>query len=243
MKGYVKQALLELKHLCPKQHHYGPSKLDCPDYGQKIQYVKLYKSDSMTATDILHKQQVSRKFLFYVRIIDKIMLHSLNDISSSVNTKECAEAIKYFLNYAAPNPKAKIIYRASNMILQLDSNAASLVCPKAQSRNRDSFFLGNKDRKLFNGALMVLAKIIKNVMASSYTWMPMKLYQCGKPSLKWDTFYRLHQWKLTTVLQPVYLTTWSNRKDQRLLICSYIDLATALNKVCLTSTRNQDLTT
>jgi len=28
-------------------------------------------------------------------------------------------------------------------------------------------FLGNKDRKLFNGSLLVLAKIIKNIMSSA----------------------------------------------------------------------------
>ena len=53
------------------------------------------------------------------------------------------------------------------MILQLDSDAAYLVCPEARSRAGGYFFLGNKDRKLFNGALKVLAKIIKNVMASA----------------------------------------------------------------------------
>jgi hypothetical protein len=95
------------------------------------------------------------------------MLHSLNDIASAKNTKECADAVKYFLNYAASNPDAEIIYRMSDMILQLDSDAAYLVCPEARSRAGGYFFLGNKDRKLFNGALMVLAKIIKNVMASA----------------------------------------------------------------------------
>ena len=167
MKGYVKQALLEFKHLCPKQHHYGPSKIERPDYGQKIQYVKLDESDPMTAYDILHKQQVCGKFLFYARAIDNTMLHALNDIASAKNTKECAEAVRYFLNYAASNPEAEIIYRASDMILQLDSDAAYLVCPEARSRAGGYFFLGNKDRKLFNGALKVLAKIIKNVMASA----------------------------------------------------------------------------
>ena len=40
MDGYVIEALAELKHLAPKQHYYGPSKMERPDYGAKIQYVK-----------------------------------------------------------------------------------------------------------------------------------------------------------------------------------------------------------
>ena len=88
----------------------------------------------MTATDILHKQRVCGKFLFYTRAIDNTLLHSLNDIASAKNTKECTDAVKYFLNYAASNPNAEIIYRASDMILQLDSDEAYLVWPEAQSR-------------------------------------------------------------------------------------------------------------
>jgi len=53
------------------------------------------------------------------------------------------------------------------MILQTISDAAYLVCPNARRRMEGYPFLGNKDRKLFNGPLLVLAKIIKNVMASA----------------------------------------------------------------------------
>ena len=52
------------------------------------------------------------------------------------------------------------------MILQTISDAAFLVCPKARSRMGGYHLLGNKDRKLCNVPLLVLAKIIKNVMGS-----------------------------------------------------------------------------
>jgi hypothetical protein len=73
------------------------------------------------------------------------MLHTLNDIASAKNSKETLAAVKYFLNYGASNPNARIIYRASDMILQLDSDIAYLVCLEARSRARGFFFLGNKD--------------------------------------------------------------------------------------------------
>jgi hypothetical protein len=40
MDGYVKQALKKLQHTVPKQHYKGPSKIERPDYGVKVQYVK-----------------------------------------------------------------------------------------------------------------------------------------------------------------------------------------------------------
>ena len=53
------------------------------------------------------------------------------------------------------------------MILNVDSDAAYLVHPKARSRAGGYLFLGNADRTQFNGFILVLAKIIKNVMASA----------------------------------------------------------------------------
>ena len=121
----------------------------------------------MTAQDIKHKQRVCGKFLFYARAIDNTMLHALNDIASAKNTKQCARAVEYFLNYATSNPEAEIIYRTSDMILQLDSDASYLVCPEVRSRIGGYFSLWDKDNTLFNGPIHVLAKIIKGVMASA----------------------------------------------------------------------------
>ena len=53
------------------------------------------------------------------------------------------------------------------MILQGDSDAAYLVCPEARSRLGGYLFLGNSTRTQFNGAILVLARVIKNVMASA----------------------------------------------------------------------------
>ena len=88
----------------------------------------------MTPQEIKHKQRVVGKFLFYARAIDNTILHALNDIATSKDSQDTEKAVKYFLNYAASNPKASIIYRASNMQLNIESDAAYLVCPMARSR-------------------------------------------------------------------------------------------------------------
>eukprot|EP00536_Pseudo-nitzschia_multiseries_P010327 jgi/Psemu1/25590/gm1.25590_g len=95
------------------------------------------------------------------------MLHPLNDIASAKDNQTTLGATKYFLNYAACNPEATIIYRASNMILPVDSNAAYLVCPGAKSRAGGYHYLGDTTENTFNGPILVLAKIIKNAMASA----------------------------------------------------------------------------
>ena len=74
--------------------------------------------------------------------------------------------LDHFLDYFASHPEAEIIYWASKMQLMVGSDAAYLVAPKARSRLAGYHYLGNKDGKLFNGPIYVLAKIIKAVMSS-----------------------------------------------------------------------------
>ena len=167
MPNYVQDALEELKHTVPTQHTYGPSHMEEPAYGQKIQYAKIEDDNILSPALVNFIQRTTGKFLYYARAIDNTMLHALNNIASSKNTAETMKATKYFLNYAACNPNARIIYRESEMILQGDSDAAYLVCPQARSRAGGYIFVGNKNRNLFNGPILVLARVIKNVMASA----------------------------------------------------------------------------
>jgi hypothetical protein len=99
------------------------------------------------------------------------MQHALNElcIAATKGTQETQEALEYFLNYCATHPEAEIIYRASDMILSVNSDAATAyqVAPKSKSRASGYHYLGNLDGKLFNGAIFILAKIIKSVMQSA----------------------------------------------------------------------------
>jgi hypothetical protein len=97
------------------------------------------------------------------------MLHAINDISLSATkgTEATMDATIYLLNYASTHPDTEIIYRASDMILHVDSDAAYLVAPEARSRAGGYHYLSNKEGTLFNGPVLILAKVIKNVMASA----------------------------------------------------------------------------
>ena len=53
------------------------------------------------------------------------------------------------------------------MILCSDSDATYLVAPEARSRAGGYHWVGNRAHTQFNGPVHVLAKVIKNVMASA----------------------------------------------------------------------------
>ena len=53
------------------------------------------------------------------------------------------------------------------MILSCDSDAVYLIAPKSRSRAGGYHYIGNKDKKQFNGSVYVLAKIINAVMGSA----------------------------------------------------------------------------
>jgi len=76
-------------------------------------------------------------------------------------------ATVHLLNYAHTFPNATTIYRASDMILRVDSDAAYLVAPEARSRAGGYHYLSDKAGAAPSGPVLVLAKVIKNVMASA----------------------------------------------------------------------------
>ena len=169
MRGYVQQALKELEHVANNRHQYAPSHIDRPNYGARIQYATDDETDKLDESKIKYLQRMVGKFLYYARAINTTMAHAINDIGAAVanGTEATQKAVHHFLDYAHSNPDGEIIFRASDMILQVDSDAAYLVAPKARSRAGGYHFLGNKDHTMFNGPIHVLAKIIKNVMGSA----------------------------------------------------------------------------
>jgi hypothetical protein len=82
------------------------------------------------------------------------MLHALNGLATQITTgnQSTAAAMTHFLDYCATNPDAKLIYRASDMILKNDSDAAYLVAPGAKSRAGGHTYFRNL-KQIINGAI------------------------------------------------------------------------------------------
>ena len=103
------------------------------------------------------------------RALDNTLLHALNELARKAAnaTEKVLAATNYLLNYIASNPTPKIQFRASDMILHIDSDAAFQVCDMARSRAGGYHYLGSKDGRQFNAPIEVLAKVIKPVMGSA----------------------------------------------------------------------------
>eukprot|EP00957_Ditylum_brightwellii_P030257 2290921-Ditylum_brightwellii.AAC.1 len=96
------------------------------------------------------------------------MLVTLSAIAAEQNnsTEDTARALVQLFDYAATNPVAIIQFRWSNIILCIHSNASYLSEKKVGSQGAGYFYLGEEKEDTINGAVLVMSKILKTVMAS-----------------------------------------------------------------------------
>ena len=170
MPGYVKKALLQFQHALPTRPQNGPSPYVPPLFGSKApQMTNIDTTTAFSKEDAKRLQKICGKFLYYARSIDDTMMHPLNGLSTQVTTgtQKTIQATNHFLDYCATHSDAIKLYRASDMILMIHSDAAYLVEPEAKSRAGGFFYLGNRDGQLINGSILILAKVIKNVVSSA----------------------------------------------------------------------------
>ena len=109
--------------------------------------------------------------LYYAHAIDHTTLPGLSGIASEQadareSTEEQAEQL---LDYLHTHPDAVIRYHASNMILNIHSDASYLSEPRARSRITGYYFLGSKpihgQPLKLNGAINTFYGILKVVVA------------------------------------------------------------------------------
>ena len=127
--GYIEKGILQFQHTLPKQHHHAPSRYTPPNYGAKQQMTKIDNTPPMTPSQIKLLEKVTGKFLYIARALDDTMLHAVNELvtSKSDGIQETVADIAYFLDFCACNPNPVKLYRASDMILHIHSDAAYLV--------------------------------------------------------------------------------------------------------------------
>ncbi len=118
-------------------------------------------------------QQIVGSFLYYARAVNPTILMALSAIAAqqSAPTEETLACVNQFLDYMWTHPDAKIRYRASDMILNVHSDASYISAPKARSHAGGYFFIGNIPRDnepiIINGAIHISCTILKLVAASA----------------------------------------------------------------------------
>ena len=170
MPEYIMEALQRFQHKPPTRPQHQPHKHVVPAYGQKVQYSVVDDSAPLDKKGKTFIQQVTGTFLYYARAVDPTMLVALSAIASAQAnpTVETMKKCKLFLDYASTHPDAIITYRASDMVLAVDSDASYLIEPKARSRAGGHFYMSNNATyPENNGPVLNVARIIKSVMTSA----------------------------------------------------------------------------
>jgi hypothetical protein len=164
-----------------KNGHVAPLKPQhCPYLPNPIKYGKVNLApsppDDSPLLDEAGKKRVQKNvgsFLYYAGAVDPTILMVLSEISpqQAAPTENTMKRVNQFLDYMWTHSDAIIRYRASDMILNVHSDASYLSAPKSCSRAGGYFFLGSLPRDgvpiKLNGAIHVTCTILKLVAAST----------------------------------------------------------------------------
>jgi len=149
-------------------------------------------------------------FLYYGRALTLTMLVALRSLAAaqSEGTQATIKACTHLLNYAATHPEAVLWYKASDMILNIHSDASYLSETKVRSRAGGIFYLSNNSKNPpLNGAIHVHSSIMHSVLTSAMEAEVGALFYNAQelwyaPHLKnLGIHSQQHQYKLTMKLQ------------------------------------------
>jgi len=146
MVKYVMKQLTTYGHVAPLKPQHCLYSLNPVKYGKDNQAPSpLDESPLLDEAGKKQVQQIVGSFLYYARAVDPTKLMALSEISSqqSALTENTMKRVNQFLDYTWTHPDAIIRYRASDMILNVHSDASYLSAPKAHSRAGGYFFLGS----------------------------------------------------------------------------------------------------
>jgi hypothetical protein len=143
MPGYITVMLHKYQHPPVNIPQYALHKWTEPTYGQCIHYAPLPASAS--TADITRVQGIVGTLLYYARSVDSTLIVPLSTIASrlSTATSTTMDSVNHLLDYCSTKPHATIRYFASDMQLEIHSDAYYLSEFKAKSRIGGYFFLGN----------------------------------------------------------------------------------------------------
>lgn len=174
MPKYIPSLLEKMQHPSPSKPQYSPYLVTPyiqPKKGQRQYAQQPDTSTPLNESQTTTVQQIVGSLLYYGRAIDYTILPALNTISRSqaAPTIKTKKACQVLLDYCATYPHGVLRYRASDMILSIDSDAAYLVEPGAKSRVAGYFQLNSKKRSNpdHNAAILIECKTLRHVVASS----------------------------------------------------------------------------
>jgi hypothetical protein len=167
MPGCIKKLLQKYKHKMPEKPQHCPYTPAPKQYGAKAQApLPADISPKLSDEEIKEIQRVVGSILYYERVVDITILMALSSITSKQTrgmTNTMAKA-KQLLDYLTMHPDTTIWFQASDMVLNVHSDASYLLEMKAHSCACGHFFMGwspkNGDPIKLNGAFFTLCTIL-----------------------------------------------------------------------------------
>eukprot|EP00804_Cyclotella_cryptica_P017050 CCRYP_003285-RA/>CCRYP_003285-RA protein AED:0.19 eAED:0.21 QI:0/0/0/1/1/1/2/0/900 len=146
MPRYINKVLQRFQHPIPSSPQHGPHKPFPKKYGATAQD-PIPRDDSAPLDSDSHKciQQNVGALLYYVRGVDNTILLSLSAIASEQAhpTQLTHKCYQQLLDYCASHPDAVIRFTASDMVLNIHSDASYLSESNVCSQIAGHFFLGS----------------------------------------------------------------------------------------------------
>jgi hypothetical protein len=172
MPGYINKLLQKYRHKMPIKPQHCPYTPAPKQYGAEAQApLPVDISPKLSDDEIKEIQQIVGSILYYARAVDITVLMALSSIASEQTrgTTNTMVKAKQLLDYLATHPDATIRFQASDMILNVHSDASYLSESKAHSRACGHFFMGwspkDGDPIKLNGAFFTLCTILRFVVA------------------------------------------------------------------------------
>jgi hypothetical protein len=160
MPGYIANALHKFQHKHPDRPQHAPYPARTPQYGATIQITpEVLDSPSLTPQGSKRIQQVVSALLYYGRAIDGTIMTAIGSLASqqATATEDTEKKLTQLLNYCSTHPDATIRYHASNMILNIHSDAGYLNEPEARSRAGEHFLMSSTPKngvQQHNGSIL-----------------------------------------------------------------------------------------
>ena len=145
MLGYIKQLLQKYKHKMSNKPKHCPYTPAPKQYGAESQApIPADVSPALSKEDIKEIQRNVGSIFYYARAVNITVLMALSSITSKQThgTMNTMAKAKQLVDYLATHPDATIWFRASDMVLNVHSDASYLLETKANSRMCGHFFMG-----------------------------------------------------------------------------------------------------
>jgi hypothetical protein len=174
MPGYIKIKLQEYKHIMLTKLQMRPYSLEPKKFGTEAQApLPNNSTPKLDKNGIKRVQKIVRSILYYARAVDMTVLIALSSIAvkqMKAMEKTMARCTQ-LLDYLSGHADAKVRFHASDMILNIHSDASYLSEANARSRACGHFFMGwmpkNGKSICINGAFHVSTTILRFVVASA----------------------------------------------------------------------------